>query len=150
MHFWGRPHPQHVEVPGPGIDPNRKCSNAGSFNPLNWAEDGTRSSSATQAVGFLTHCTTAGTSKKHSFKVYSLMNLDTPLCHHIKHFALPRKPLWFICLPFLEFYINGIRQYVLLDKTFLFSYLNISRVGCILQRTSNMAVFLFLPPKSYN
>lgn len=39
------------------------CSNAGSFDPLCWAGDGTHSSTGTWAttVRFLTHCTTAGT-----------------------------------------------------------------------------------------
>ena len=39
------------------------CSNARCFNPLHWARNQTCTSAATQAiaVGFLTHCTTAGT-----------------------------------------------------------------------------------------
>ena len=59
-----------------------------------------------------------------------------------KTFALPKKHY---SLPFLEFYINGIRQYVLFSKTVLFSYLNISKIGCILQWTSNIVVLFLFP-----
>ena len=42
---------------------SHSCSNSGSFNPLCWAGDQIHTSVLTQVaiVGFLTHCTTAGT-----------------------------------------------------------------------------------------
>ena len=56
-------HPQHMEVPVPGTNPSCSCGNTGSFNPLCQAGDQTHTSLVTQAiaVGFLTHCATAGT-----------------------------------------------------------------------------------------
>ena len=59
------PPPWHTDVPGPSHSCHLHCtrSNAGSFNPLGRAEDCICTSTATQvtAVGFLTHCATAGT-----------------------------------------------------------------------------------------
>ena len=56
-----RPHLQHMEVPGPGIELPHSCSNPGSLNPLHQARDRTRGASTASratAVAFLTHCAT--------------------------------------------------------------------------------------------
>ena len=58
-----------MDVLEPGIEsemqlpPSCSCGNAGSFDPLRQAGDGTHASGVTgaTAVGFLTHCTTVGT-----------------------------------------------------------------------------------------
>ena len=52
------------KFPGQGLNLSCSCSNAGSFNPLQWARDQTRSSAEMQAaaVRFLTHCAMAGIS----------------------------------------------------------------------------------------
>ena len=46
-----------------GLNLSYSCDNAWSFNPLQWVGDWTTTSTETwaTAVGFLTHCTTAGT-----------------------------------------------------------------------------------------
>ena len=55
---------QHMEVLGPGIESQPQLQPM-HFNALYQARDKTCTSTATQAtaVGFLTHCTTAGTPK---------------------------------------------------------------------------------------
>ena len=48
---------------GQGLNLSCSCGNAGSFNLLHRAEDGTHASAATRAsaVRFITRCATAGT-----------------------------------------------------------------------------------------
>ena len=62
FYFNGRTHGQELN-PNCSRDPCLNCNNVRSFNPLHWASAQTHTSSATgaMAVGFLTHCATAGT-----------------------------------------------------------------------------------------
>ena len=64
------------------------CGNAWSFNPLCWAEDGARTSVATQAaaVRFSSHCATAGTPEHTAFFFFFFFFLWP----HPWHMEVPR------------------------------------------------------------
>ena len=66
------PHPQHIEVPGPGVEFESQHGTTGSFNLLYWARDETHASAVTQAIAaeFLTQCTIAGTPQIYIFFLF--------------------------------------------------------------------------------
>ena len=72
LFFNGHTHGAIWKFLGQGLNLRHSCSNTRSFRPLHLARNQTHSSTVTQAaaVGFLIHCTTAGT----PVKVISLNN----------------------------------------------------------------------------
>ena len=118
LHLW------HMRLPGQGLNPSLSCNQAGAFNSLCQARDGTCASAETQAaaVGFLTHCATAGIpdmdyfwvrhrEQKRRCHITALSKLISEATWNMSIYCLRQTSIFashLSCLLFFFFFISGL------------------------------------------